>query len=159
MEQNLNPGTSVSEWTAFLTFIVAFCALISPILTALCNNLHQREMKRLEYKHQEFEERQKREREIYDGYLRSAGAVLQCKTPETLQDFGEHSRLAMYYVPTDIREKMLLFERLIENAYPNDCCFAQRANLLDDIVVMMRDVREQPSKQDQPQLNKADTNS
>ena len=84
MEQNLNPVTSISEWTAFLTFIVAFCALISPILTALCNNWHQREMKRLEYKHQEREELKKREREIYDGYLRSAGAVLQYKTPETL---------------------------------------------------------------------------
>ena len=150
MEQNLNPVTSISEWTAFLTFIVAFCALISPILTALCNNWHQREMKRLEYKHQEREELKKREREIYDGYLRSAGAVLQYKTPETLRDFGEHSRLAMYYVPT---------EKLIENAYPNDCCFAQRANLLDDIVVMMRDIREQQSKQSQQQSNKADTSS
>ena len=159
MEQNLNPVTSISEWTAFLTFIVAFCALISPILTALCNNWHQREMKRLEYKHQEREELKKREREIYDGYLRSAGAVLQYKTPETLRDFGEHSRLAMYYVPTDIREKMLLFEKLIENAYTNDCCFAQRANLLDDIVVMMRDIREQQSKQSQQQSNKADTSS
>jgi hypothetical protein len=159
MEQNLNPVTSISEWTAFLTFIVAFCALISPILTALCNNWHQREMKRLEYKHQEREELKKREREIYDGYLRSAGAVLQYKTPETLRDFGEHSRLAMYYVPTDIREKMLLFEKLIENAYPNDCGFAQRANLLDDIVVMMRDIREQQSKQSQQQSNKADTSS
>lgn len=159
MEQNLNPVTSISEWTAFLTFIVAFCALISPILTALCNNWHQREMKRLEYKHQEREELKKREREIYDGYLRSAGAVLQYKTPETLRDFGEHSRLAMYYVPTDIHEKMLLFEKLIENAYPNDCCFAQRANLLDDIVVMMRDIREQQSKQSQQQSNKADTSS
>ena len=159
MEQNLNPVTSISEWTAFLTFIVAFCALISPILTALCNNWHQREMKRLEYKHQEREELKKREREIYDGYLRSAGAVLQYKTPETLRDFGEHSRLAMYYVPTDIREKMLLFEKLIENAYPNDYCFAQRANLLDDIVVMMRDIREQQSKQSQQQSNKADTSS
>ena len=159
MEQNLNPVTSISEWTAFLTFIVAFCALISPILTALCNNWHQREMKRLEYKHQEREELKKREREIYDGYLRSAGAVLQYKTPETLRDFGEHSRLAMYYEPTDIREKMLLFEKLIENAYLNDCCFAQRANLLDDIVVMMRDIREQQSKQSQQQSNKADTSS
>lgn len=159
MEQNLNPVTSISEWTAFLTFIVAFCALISPILTALCNNWHQREMKRLEYKHQEREERQKRECEIYDGYLRSAGAVLQYKTSETLRDFGEHSRLAMYYVPTDIREKMLLFEKLIENAYPNDRCFAQRAKLLDDIVVMMREVRESQSKPTQLQPNKPDTNS
>lgn len=70
MEQNLNPVTSISEWTAFLTFIVAFCALISPILTALCNNWHQREMKRLEYKHQEREELQKAVNvRIYDGYL------------------------------------------------------------------------------------------
>lgn len=89
----------------------------------------------------------------------SAGCGITVQNAETLRDSGEHSRLAMYYVPTDIREKMLLFEKLIENAYPNDCCFAQRANLLDDIVVMMRDIREQQSKQSQQQSNKADTSS
>lgn len=65
----------------------------------------------------------------------------------------------MYYVPADIREKMLLFENLIEDAYPNDCCFAQRAKLLDDIVVMMRELREAQSKSAQSKPNKKDTNS
>lgn len=145
MEPTVNAGMSVSDWSSLVAMVVAICALFSPALTAYFNNRHQLEMKKLEYEHQEREVQQKREREIYEGYICAAGAVLQCKTPESALDFGEHSRLAMYYVPDNVREKMLTLEKMVEDAYPNDTHFAQRAHLLDEIVVMMREAREQQS--------------
>ena len=152
-----NTGMSASDWSSWVTMVVALCALISPLLTTLCNNWHQRKMKQLEYKQHEREEQLRREREIYEGYIRSAGAVLQSKTKESSLEFGEHSRLAMYYVPDKVREKMLQFETIVNGTYPYDSHFEQRAQLLDEIIVMLRDDRESRSLSDPQQLNKTDT--
>ena len=157
MEPTVSAGMSVSDWSGLVAMVVAICALFSPALTAFFNNRHQLEMKKLEYGHQEYEAQQNREREIYEGYIRAAGAVIQYKTPEKVHEFGEHSRLAMYYVPDDIREKMLKLEKLVDDSYPNDTSFAPRAQLLDEIVVMMRNARETPSSPGQPETRKTDT--
>lgn len=109
MEQNT--GMSISDWSGLVAMIVSFCALLSPMLTALCNNWHQQKMKRMDYEHQEHEERIKREREIYEGYIRAAGAAIQSPTVENLQEYGSHSALAAYYVPKEIQNKIAVKRR------------------------------------------------
>ena len=94
MEQNT--GMSVSDWSGLVAMVVSLCALVSPMLTAIFNNWHQQKMKQMEYDHQEREERVRREREIYEGYIRAAGAAVQSETLENLSEFGSHSALAMY---------------------------------------------------------------
>ena len=107
MEPTVNAGMSVSDWSGLVAMVVAICALISPILTAIFNNWHQRKMKQMEYDHQEREDQLKREREIYEGYIRAAGAAVQSGTLDNLSEFGSHSALAMYYAPKELREDML----------------------------------------------------
>lgn len=141
MEPTVNTGMSLSDWSSLVTAVVAICALLSPALTAFFNNQHQLKMKKLEYEHQEREAQQKREREIYEGYIRAAGAAIQWQTKESIQAFGEHSALAMYYVPEEMREDMRLLEKLAIQTSAYEDLLGRKVDLLNKIIAKMRDLR------------------
>ena len=134
MEPTANAGMSVSDWSSLVAMVVAICALFSPALTAFFNNQHQLEMKKLEYEHQEREAQQKRECEIYEGYI-------QYQTKESIQTFGEHSALAMYYVPEELRADMVLLEKLAQRRESYDDLLVRKVELLNRIIVKMRELR------------------
>lgn len=145
MEPTVNAGMSVSDWSGLVAMVVAFCSLFSPALTAYFNNRHQRKMKELEYAHQEREAQQKREREIYEGYIRAAGAAVQSGTLDNLSEFGSHSALAMYYAPKELREDMLSLERLVKRTSATQDLHSMKVELLNKIVVRLRDTKETQS--------------
>lgn len=149
MEPTANAGMSVSDWSSLVAMVVAICALFSPALTAFFNNQHQLEMKKLEYEHQEREAQQKREREIYEGYIRAAGAAVQSGTLDNLSEFGSHSALAMYYAPKELREDMLSLERLVKRTSATQDLHSMKVELLNKIVVRLRDTKETQSSADQ----------
>lgn len=142
MEPTANAGMSVSDWSSLVAMVVAICALFSPALTAFFNNQHQLEMKKLEYEHQEREAQQKREREIYEGYIRAAGAAVQSETLDNLSEFGSHSALEMYYAPKELREDMLSLERLVKRTSATQDLHSMKVELLNKIVVRLRDTKE-----------------
>ena len=141
MEPTVNAGMSVSDWSGLVAMVVAICALISPILTAIFNNWHQRKMKQMEYDHQEREDQLKREREIYEGYIRAAGAAIQSGTHENLGEFGSHSALAMYYAPKELQADMLSLERLVKRTSTGQDLLSMKVELLNIIVIQLRDLR------------------
>ena len=149
MEPTVNAGMSVSDWSGLVAMVVAFCSLFSPALTAYFNNRHQRKMKELEYAHQEREAQQKREREIYEGYIRAAGAAVQSGTLDNLSEFGSHSALAMYYAPKELREDMLSLERLVKRTSTTQDLHSMKVELLNKIVVRLRDTKETQSSANQ----------
>lgn len=149
MEPTANAGMSVSDWSGLVAMVVAFCSLFSPALTAYFNNKHQRKMKELEYAHQEREAQQKREREIYEGYIRAAGAAVQSETLDNLSEFGSHSALAMYYAPKELREDMLSLERLVKRTSATQDLHSMKVELLNKIVVRLRDTKETQSSANQ----------
>lgn len=149
MEPTANAGMSVSDWSGLVAMVVAFCSLFSPALTAYFNNKHQRKMKELEYAHQEREAQQKREREIYEGYIRAAGAAVQSGTLDNLSEFGSHSALAMYYAPKELREDMLSLERLVKRTSATQDLHSMKVELLNKIVVRLRDTKETQSSANQ----------
>lgn len=149
MEPTVNAGMSVSDWSGLVAMAVSICALISPILTAICNNWHQRKMKQMEYDHQEREDHLKREREIYEGYIRAAGAAVQSETLDNLSEFGSHSALAMYYAPKELREDMLSLERLVKRTSATQDLHSMKVELLNKIVVRLRDTKETQSSANQ----------
>ena len=140
MEQNT--GMSISDWSGLVAMVVAFCSLFSPALTAYFNNKHQQKMKQMEYEHQEREEQIRREREIYEGYIRSAGAAIQSETLENLSEFGSHSALAMYYAPKELREDMLSLERLLKRTSATQDLHSMKVDLLNKIVTNLRSEKE-----------------
>lgn len=135
-------GISISDWSGIVAMLVSLCALVSPVLTTLCNNWHQRRMKRMEYEHQEQMERQKYEREIYEGYIRSAGAAIRSPTEENLREYGSHSALAAYYVTPEIQKDILEMDKLIsyDTSFGNQ--LDEKVNLLSKIVTAMRTSKE-----------------
>lgn len=106
-------------------------------------------MKELEYAHQEREAQQKREREIYEGYIRAAGAAVQSETLDNLSEFGSHSALAMYYAPKELREDMLSLERLVKRTSATQDLHSMKVELLNKIVVRLRDTKETQSSANQ----------
>lgn len=136
-----NTGMSVSDWTGLVAIIVSFCALISPMLTAIFNNWHQRKMKQMEYDHQEHEEQVRREREIYEGYIRAAGAAIQSTSPENLMEYGSHSALVAYYVPEDIRKDILELDKQMKYIGVFDDKLEAKIDLLSKIVTELRELK------------------
>lgn len=136
MEQNT--GMSVSDWSGLVAMVVSLCALVSPMLTAIFNNWHQQKMKQMEYDHQEREERVRREREIYEGYIRAAGAAIQSPTAENLQEYGSHSALAAYYVSEEIQKDILAMDKLISYETSFDVKLDEKVKLLNKIVTSLR---------------------
>jgi hypothetical protein len=133
-----NTGMSVSDWSGLVAMVVSLCALVSPMLTAIFNNWHQQKMKQMEYDHQEREERVRREREIYEGYIRAAGAAIQSPTAENLQEYGSHSALAAYYVSEEIQKDILAMDKLISYETSFDVKLDEKVQLLNKIVTSLR---------------------
>lgn len=100
------------DLTFTITGILAICSIGSSVVTTWLNNRHQEAMKELEYKHLERQEERNRDRDIYEGYIRSAGACIHDLCPDNLRDFGAHSSLLMYVVQDDaLRADMLRLEK------------------------------------------------
>lgn len=136
MEQNT--GMSVSDWSGLIAMVVSLCALVSPMLTAICNNWHQRKMKQMEYDYQEREKQIQRKREIYEGYIRAAGAAIQSASPENLKEYGSHSALVAYYVPDDIRNDILILDKMIRYSGIYDDKLEAKIDFLSKIVTKLR---------------------
>lgn len=102
-----------------ITAIIAICSLVSPIATAVINNHHQKSMKKLEYQEQEKQRKIERKREIYEDYVRAAGACIQHTNPEALSEFARHSAQILCYVPDDLVNDVQLLERLVTDNNQN----------------------------------------
>lgn len=141
MEPTANAGMSVSDWSGLVAMVVAFCSLFSPALTAYFNNKHQQKMKEIEYAHQEQVERRAYEREIYEGYIRAAGAAIQSASPENLKEYGSHSALVAYYVPENIRNDILKLDKQIRYSGIYDEKLESKVDLLSKIVTELRTLK------------------
>ena len=133
-----------SRYVDVATLVIALCALISPIATALLNNRHQYKMKQLEYAHQDKLDREKRIADIYDGYIQAADACIHTMSQDAFHEFARHSGLALRYVPDDIREKMLALEKSFYSAYNVSSTTPQRIDDLNEIITMLRNLKELP---------------
>lgn len=132
----LNPQgfQSVQDFYSFLTIVIAVCAILSPILTALINNHHQKVMKKLEYKHLEHEEQIRHEREIFEKFVSSAGACIHDPAYNEVKIYGENLGLILYYVPDDIRKEILKFEN---DVIASRTGYMQGSELLNSIAVKL----------------------
>lgn len=101
------------DFSEIAAIVAIIGAVVSPVATTYLNNKHAEKMRQLEYEHQDKIEKQQHDREIYEGYIRAAGACVQAANTDALQEFGKHSALAMYYVAEDVRQDMMRLERSI----------------------------------------------
>lgn len=96
--------------------IIAISAIVSPIATAIINNRHHARMKRMELDHATRTEYFARARELYEGFLRAAGACIHYPSKEALQEFGFRSGSIMYYAPENLLNDIIAFEKIIQDS-------------------------------------------
>ncbi len=101
------------DLTISISVIVALCAIISPILTAIINNRYQLKLKRIELSQQEYLETILYCRNIYENYLKYTGRCIYHSDTDALKEYGEYYYSALMYAPSDIRTDMINANNLI----------------------------------------------
>ena len=106
------------EFSEIAAIVAIIGAVVSPVATTYLNNKHAEKMRQLEYEHQDKIEKQQHDREIYEGYIRAAGACVQAANTDALQD-------------------MMRLEKI--NRYSDER--TQRVELLNQIIGKLRELR------------------
>lgn len=93
--------------------IIGVCALLSPILTTIINNLHQTKMRKLDMQQKLLEQSVMHKKHIFESYLSSTGKTLKGPTEKAIQEYGESYPIALLYAPEPIREDMILLNEMM----------------------------------------------
>ena len=99
--------------TITISVIVALCAIVSPIFTAIINNHYQLKLKKIELEQREYEDHVLYERQIYETYLANAGRCINCQNLETEREYGASYLVALMHAPPEWREIMIKADRQI----------------------------------------------
>ena len=94
-------------------------------------------MKQLEFEHQDKKWRLNREREMYEGYIRAAGAAVQAPTNENLKEYGSYSAIASYYAPKFVQINIRKMDELISL----DGRLNEKVNLLNEVIESMKSIK------------------
>lgn len=98
------------KWDLSITIsaIIAVAAIISPILTAIINNVHQRSMRKLELKNEHYEKTVSYQKEIFENYLSKTGNYIgSCFTStKSLMEYDDAYFVALLYAPSELQTLM-----------------------------------------------------
>ena len=95
------------DLTITVTAILGISAIISPIATAIINNLFQLKAKKLEMKQKNLENTTYYVRSIFENYLRHAGRCINNADRDARKDYGEYYFLALTYAPDNVFPAMI----------------------------------------------------
>lgn len=101
--------------TVSITALLGICAIISPILTAIINNLYQIKLKKIELRRQEYRDATLHQRDLFDNYLHHAGRCIYRADSENLTAYGEAYFTALSYASGALRDDMIKANALIFN--------------------------------------------
>lgn len=89
------------DLTITISVVIAVCAIISPILTAIINNHHQAKMRKLEIKAAHSKERSYYERKIYEDFIKAAYKCFAHADAPSMQEYGEAFAYVRLYMPEE----------------------------------------------------------
>ncbi len=118
-----------------ISAVIATCAIISPVLTALINNHHLYKMRKLDIKLESEKASVFYKRGIFENYLKIAGRCVTAPNDETLSNYGEIYPLALIYFPDHLQTTLI---QLNESILKHDWKMAQK--YLENITPMIRDI-------------------
>lgn len=108
------------DLTVTISVIVALCAIISPILTTIINNLFQLKLKRLESSQKRYEDTVLHKREIFENFLSAFNQVCQLPTNEAIAQYSSSYSLVYVYLPKKVRDDLGTVNLLINNKKYNE---------------------------------------
>ena len=104
---------------ALLTAIIAVAAVISPVITTLMNNAHERKMKKLENQQKLYETDYLHRRETFENYLVALANRIHVNNGTKQQEYLDCYLKALLYAPTHIQAQMEDVHRtLLKNGLP-----------------------------------------
>lgn len=95
------------DLTISITTILAICAIIAPILTAIINNLYQIKIRKIELKYESHKSTTLHNRDIFEHYLSATGRYLYYDDAQSEISYGEAYFSALQLVPKNIRNQMV----------------------------------------------------
>lgn len=85
-----------------ISVIVAVCAIISPILTAIINNRHQYKLRKLDDEKEFRKTSTMYKRDILENYLKYLGECHVNATADSGSNYGKYYFLAYLYAPSNV---------------------------------------------------------
>lgn len=128
------------DLTFSITAIIAVCALISPIFTALINNNHLYKMKVLDIQENEMKELIDHKRSLLENFMRSAGNTLGVNSFENQKQLAHDFYIILPYLPPNKSELFSAFCRMLsekDREYPNEAISDMLHNEIVPIVKEM----------------------
>lgn len=124
------------DLTVTVSIIIALCAIISPILTAIINNHHQLKLRKLELREKQYENTIVYQRSIFENYLRASGKCITHANPDALREYGEYYLIALMYAPENIKQKMILAHNSMESHAWSDAskCYEELAPVIHTLL-------------------------
>lgn len=126
------------DLTISISVIVALCAIISPILTAIINNIYQLKLKKLELKQENIKNTVLYKRNIFENYLKYSGERISYADAAAQRNYGEFYFLALTYAPSELRPEMEKINRFMES---HD--YSNASSLLEDLTPKICDMLQQ----------------
>ena len=108
------------DLTITVTAILGIAAIISPIATAIVNNLYQLKLKKIELQQKHLENTTYYIRSIFENYLRYAGRCIYNSDRVALKDYGEYYFLALSYAPDEMTALLISINNCIYNEQFDD---------------------------------------
>lgn len=125
------------DLTVTISVIIALCAIVSPVLTAIINNWHQTKIKQLELKQQEYKNTIIHQREFFENYLKHAGRCIYYADSDALKDYGEHYFSALMYAPDDLKADMIEANQLMVK-----CDWDNASALIEELTAKIRAIQQ-----------------
>ena len=94
------------DLTVTISVIVALCAIVSPIATAIINNRYQLKLRKMDIYQKTLENTMLYKRSIFENYLKYAGRCIFHSDVNALKDYGEYYLLALLYAPIELHTEM-----------------------------------------------------
>lgn len=100
------------DWNASAAWVALAISIITPTISLLLNNLHQRKLKRLELRHQKEMEYYQKQSEVFKNFLKYSGSHLRSINGDVFAYTSAYHELFMY-VPCEYWDQLIAFNEAV----------------------------------------------
>lgn len=102
------------DLTVTITTVLALVAIISPVLTAIIDNIFRLILKHSENKQKRYEQNALHKREIFENFLSAFNEVCHLKDNDTISRYASSYSLVYVYLPKNVQHDLATVNLLIE---------------------------------------------
>lgn len=102
------------DLTVTITTVLALVAIISPVLTAIIDNIFRLILKHSENKQKRYEQNTLHKREIFENFLSAFNEVCHLKDNDTISRYASSYSLVYVYLPKNVQRDLATVNLLIE---------------------------------------------